>query len=612
MIEIKKIEQLIDPTIDEVHVEEEQTMGVKQLCASNVVSENTLHNVQGKTLNYLKKCLEKTYGPMGSYSIILKGDTPATIGAEYSKDGMKVLKNIIFDSPIEMSIQNEILEITRYVESKVGDGTTSAVILSSLVYNGLRNIMDKQNVSPRVISDRLKSIINVAKQYIKLQSKPITIEDIYAICMISTNGNDKISQQITNVYEKYGFDVNIDVIISNDENTKIKIYDGLTVEEGYSDPAYINNSTTGTADVHDAHIYAFQDPIDTPEMVSFMEKILIDNVLEPLADYNMDITKVVPTVIVAPKITRDASAILTQLVTVLYDFDKSKMQRPPVLIVTNLGGMDEQIYMDIARLCGCRYIKKYIDPEIQKKDQESGAAPTPDTIHEFAGHAELVSADMSKTKFINPQDMVNGSGAYDTLVNFLKAEIANAEKNNEQELTISRLKKRLKCLEANMIDFMVGGISVSDRDSLRDLVEDAVKNCRSASENGVGRAANYEGLNAFCHIINEMQDGLDKEIGIVLLNAYFEAATILYGTVVDKEKAKELVLESIKNNRPYNVMDIYEKPNYAVEDYPYGYDVESSINTDIEILDAISKIVSIMVTSNQCLLQSTIINHYQR
>ena len=609
---VEKIKKMIDPDLDKVHIEESNTIGVQQLCASNVVSENTLHNVQGKTLNYLKNCLEKTYGPMGSYTIILRGDNPQTIAAEYSKDGMKVLKNIIFDSPIEMSIQSEILEITRYVESKVGDGTTSAVILSSLVYNGLRNIMDQSNIPPRIITDRLKSVIEVAKQYISLRSKPITVEDIYAISMISTNGNDSISTKLANVYGKYGFDVNIDVTISNDTDTKIKIYDGLTIEEGYSDPAYINNPITGTSDIHNAHIYAFQDPIDTPEMVSYMERIIVDNVLEPLAENDMDITTVTPTVIVAPKITRDASAIMTQLVSTLYEFDKAKMQRPPVLVVTNLAGMDEQIYLDIARLCGCKYIKKYIDPEIQKKDQESGVAPTLDTIHEFAGSAELVSADMSKTKFINPKDMVNGSGAYDTLVQFLKAEIDNATKNNDDELSISRLKKRLKCLEANMIDFMVGGISVSDRDSLRDLVEDAVKNCHSAAENGVGRAANFEGLNAFCCIVDEMHDGLDKDIAIVLLNAYFEAATILYGTVVNGDKAKELVFESISHGCPYNVMDIYDNPDYQVEDYPSGMNVLCSINTDIEILDAIAKIVSIMVTSNQCLLQSTVINRYRQ
>ena len=163
-----------------------------------------------------------------------------------------------------------------------------------------------------------------------------------------------------------------------------------------------------------------------------------------------------------------------------------------------------------------------------------------------------------------------------------------------------------------MIDFMVGGISVSDRDSLRDLVEDAVKNCHSAAENGVGRAANFEGLNAFCFIVDEMQDGLDKDIATVLLNAYFEAATILYGTVVNVDKAKELVFESISHGCPYNVMDIYDNPDYQVEDYPSGMNVLCSINTDIEILDAIAKIVSIMVTSNQCLLQSTVINRYRQ
>ena len=39
-------------------------------------------------------------------------------------------------------------------------------------------------------------------------------------------------------------------------------------------------------------------------------------------------------------------------------------------------------------------------------------------------------------------------------------------------------------------------------------------------------------------------------------------------------------------------------------------DVLCSIRTDGVILDAISKIITMMVTSNQCLLQSTVINRY--
>ena len=60
---------------------------------SNVVSENKLKVVQKKTLSLLKDNLSKTYGPMGSYTAIIRGNGPQDIVTTYSKDGLKVLKN---------------------------------------------------------------------------------------------------------------------------------------------------------------------------------------------------------------------------------------------------------------------------------------------------------------------------------------------------------------------------------------------------------------------------------------------------------------------------------------------------------------------------------------
>ena len=36
-----------------------------------------------------------------------------------------------------------------------------------------------------------------------------TIEDIYNICMISTNGNEEVSQQITDIYKQYGLNTKV-------------------------------------------------------------------------------------------------------------------------------------------------------------------------------------------------------------------------------------------------------------------------------------------------------------------------------------------------------------------------------------------------------------------
>lgn len=597
-----------------IHDEIKSDIGCRAVCHNNVVSEAKLKEVQQSTLRTLKEYLSKTYGPMGSYTAIISGQDQSCIMADYSKDGLKVLKHIIFNQPIELALQTELRDICQHVEKKVGDGTTSAVILSSLIYDELLDIMKEYKLPPRKLVKTFQQVVDKCKESILSKSRDITLDDIYDICMISTNGNEYISTLIKNVYKEYGFNINIDVSISNDQDTKIREYDGLTINQGYSDPAYINNTIDGSADIHNAKIYCFQDPVDTPEMYSYFEKIIYDNIMSPASMGN--VKDVIPTVIITPKLGRDGSGLLDSLVQSLYQYDAQNMsnQKPPVLIITNFNGTDEGIALDIARLCDCKYIKKYINAEVQKKDQESGLAPTLETIHDFAGEAELVSADMDKTKFINPKGIVNNPNALNSLIKFLESEIKNAVDNNADNLDIGRLKKRLRALQCNIVEFMVGGISISDRDSLRDLVEDAAKNCASASEYGVGNAANFEGLSAIYNLYTEkyvssdfIRTDCEEAIHKAIFRAYFNAARILYGTVVSEDNVDKYIIESLNAGAPYNIAELFED-----EDSKTSKKVLCSIRTDVEILDAISKIITMMVTSNQCLLQSPNINIYEK
>lgn len=596
------------------------TVSVTVECRDNVVSEKKLRMVQSTTLNKLKDYLSKTYGPFGSMTDIITGNDKNSILADYSKDGLKVLKNITFDQPIEMSIESEVVDICKYVESKIGDGTTSAVILSSFIFDGLNNIQTAYNLPPRRLIQCFDTCINNIKEEILSNRKDITIDDIYKICMISTNGNKEVSENIETLYKQYGFDASIDVNISNDENNKVVAYDGLTVNQGYSDPAYINNTMNGTATIRNAHVYQFSDPIDTPELVSYLEKILMHNIFEPLQDN----TKETPTVIVTPKISRDASNLLSKLVSILYTYDNNKMQsqKPAILIITNLSPSDEDIATDICTLCKCKRIIKYIDPKIQKADQDAGNAPTIDTIADWYGTAEEVTSDSDKTKFINPISMITeGDKTFDSIINFLTAELNKSIANNDNPNVVGRLRKRIRCLNANMIEYLVGGISISDRNQLKDLVEDAVKNCASASEFGVGRAANYEGLAASYkfavkYLDKKEYDNLDDHImGIIyytIFSAYYSAADILYSTVSSKDWVDDIIINTIESGHPFNVMDIFDILGLDEIDTLKNKDdgVLCSIRTDVEILDAISKIITTMVTSNQCLLQAVILNKY--
>lgn len=598
----------------------------EMICANNVVDSKKFYDVQLNVLNHLRECLIKTYGPMGSSTAIMKGTDQSSSYVIYSKDGRKVLKNILYSKPIEASIKSEIDEIVEYVDDKVGDGTTSAVCLSSLILIGLRKILDNSKLPPRKIVQELNKLIEEIKSKIMEQAHPISLPVIYNIAMISTNGNEKISKMIRDIYEEFGFDVSLSVDISNDEETKLKIYDGLSIDEGMSDHCYINNIAKGISEIRNAKIYTFMDPIDNVEDFQFFEKIIYDNIFNHYEDGNY-----VPTVIVAPKISRDAT-VLNLLAEYLHEFDQMPDKKPPICIISNVSGTTQELSIDICTLSGGKIIKRYIDPEVQKKDQEAGLAPTLETIHEFAGWCELVSSGLTYTKFINPYDLVkNDKKQYNSLINFLKSELKNLKDNNEDDLAIGRIKKRLKFLESNLVEILIGGITVSDRDHTKDLVEDAIKNCMSAAESGWGRGANYEAFSIIKKMYrkepetivqtkfrSEMIPNIRKQLLDILDYAYSEITRVLYSSITsDNNTLNAIVTSSINYAQPINIVELMEYTSCinsnTVMDFINSVssnNVICSIRTDVEVLEAISKIMSIMATSNQCLLQSTALNQY--
>lgn len=599
----------------------DNSLGVTvQRNTNNVVSGDKLRKIQADTLSKTANYLSKTYGPMGSNTKIIQGTTQKDVSASYSKDGLKVLSKILNSAPIEASIVEELIEITKAVEKEVGDGTTSTVILSSYMFNALVRIEEEYKIPPYKLMREFRAIADMIKERIAKEGRDCTIEDIYNIAMVSTNGNEEVSQNIADIYKEHGMNVELTAGISNTTDSLVKVYDGLTITEGMSDPVFINNITNNTAEIRNANIYHFSDPIDSADMIALFEAIINTNIYYPL-EYN---EAPVPTVIVCPRISSDTSAILKQLTTQLYQFDSaSAMRKPPILIITNVVASDELIMDDIANLCGCKTIHKYIDKEVYKKDIESGVAPTVETIAEnFAGKAEMVVADSKKTKFINPIHMkiynedgtIQDDPIYTSMVNFLETEIKES-KDSENAAEVGILKRRLSALKANMVDYLVGGITISERDALKDLVEDAIKNCKSAALYGVGYAANYMGLSKSLEIASELyvesvdaseEDeklaNLKYDIAKAFYGSYVDATTVLYRSIdSDINSSERHAKESIVNGKPYDI---------SSGDYAAGDNVLCSIRLDSQVLDTLCRIIGMMITCNQALLMSTTMNVY--
>ena len=145
-----------------------------------------------------------------------------------------------------------------------------------------------------------------------------------------------------------------------------------------------------------------------------------------------------------------------------------------------------------------------------------------------------------------------------------------------------------------MVDFLVGGITLADRNNLKASVEDAVLNCRSAARNGVGYGANFMALR---ELNQEKDKGNENPMFNILYNAYYKLIYKLYSK--SYKNADTIIDISIKENCPLNIRTGKNDGK-----------VLSSIKSDIIILEAIEKILSLMFTCNQYLIQTPNHNIY--
>ena len=597
------------------------TLGDSTKLLNNIISNEKLKDIQKRVLDDLKNAIIPSMGPAGSNTLIIRGSNDQDIVAEYSKDGNKIIKHIKYQYPIEMSIKSEIENATRHIEKTVGDGTSSVVVMSSNIFNALYDADNNMELpaNPYETIRIFKECVKELSDEIRNRGRECTLDDIYSITLISTNGNKDLAEQMRDIYEEYGMDVFIDVSASSDENTYVKSYDGVTLEAGYADPCMINNLERNSARIRSlkgnpVRVYQFQDPIDDAEMNTLFMQIIESNIIGP---YSQNRTYI-PTVILAPIIGRDTQAYMRRVTQFMHNFPpEAYSQKPELLIVTNYSGLDENYVDHISQLCDAKPIRKYIDEDQQKADQEAGLAPTVDTVCEFCGFCGEVEADANITKFIDPCDMyeIGDDGTfvmdednhrkfstkYNNIITFLEAELKNAQMTGGHAGVVGSLKRQLNAVKANMIELFVGGISISDRDSLRDLVEDAVLNCRSAAKNGVGYGANTLGFTILSEKMENYTYDIDKyNMYLILHNAYCDILQSLYSTMFSKDDVLEIMNNISKNGGiPMNM-----------NTGKYDGLVLTSIESEPAILDTIAKIITIMFTSNQALVQAPNLSQY--
>ena len=565
---------------------------------SSVVPADILHKVQGAILDDLANTLVNSFGPHGSNTCIKK----LNAFNMYTKDGHTILSNVYYNGIIEQAIKDDIESITRNIVNTVGDGTTSAVLMSRSIFHALNRAMQQH---PELnAADIIRSMDRYGKEMdekIRASAHEATLQDIYDIAFTSSNGDPYVAQLLYSIYDSNGMAAFVDVAPTTADETTVKMYDGMTIDSGFIDSCLVTNTEDNTSVVDHPEVYFFEDPIDTKEMGVLFDAILNRNIVSGMQKNST--SPIIPTVIVCPKISRDMSSFLN--IIFQYQNQLPAGNKLPLTIIQNKTQPDQ--IMDIAQLCGAKMIFKYIDAEVYKHDVETGDAPTPDTIQNWAGMCESVEASTTTTKFIHPALMRDEDGNYTTLyyniLNFVEAEIKKNTADGGDIHQVGTLKRRLHSLKSNLVEVRVGGMTPADRDASLHLIEDAVKNCRSAAENGVGWGANFSGMLAIEEIHNRINSVDSELVDRIVVNAIYDSYVSLmmdlYSTRVDKIEASNLFTDSLIQRMPVDLRNMH-----------FNGSVKSSIESDTIILNSVMKIVGMMVTCNQFIVPSAQHNVY--
>lgn len=177
---------------------------------TNNIEHEDSSKILSETLFYIADILKDHCGPYGKFALI---NNDANSEPIFTKDGINIVKSIDFASPIQTFIKNQMVYIGSRIESKIGDGTTSSMIIfASALGKFIKRVSESgKRYSYNEILEASKIFLrNIEKAY---ETVPISLNDfseedrIKAIKFIARNqaltsshGDEEIAKAIEEAF----------------------------------------------------------------------------------------------------------------------------------------------------------------------------------------------------------------------------------------------------------------------------------------------------------------------------------------------------------------------------------------------------------------------------
>jgi chaperonin GroEL len=210
------------------------------------------HAARGEAMrgvDVLARAVEVTLGPKGR-TVALGRD----FGTRITKDGVSVAREV----ELEERFRNVAVKLVRAAALRTsqtaGDGTTTAVVLTSSIARGCVKAV-AAGMNPLDVRRGIERAVRAVATELARMAKPVsTHREIAQVAAVSANGDREIGDVVAAAMEQVGADGVIAVEEGAALRTELEVARGISFDRSYVSPHFVTDRMKRTVEMEDAFI----------------------------------------------------------------------------------------------------------------------------------------------------------------------------------------------------------------------------------------------------------------------------------------------------------------------------------------------------------------------
>jgi len=613
---------------------------------SNIIPQEEFEGLIGEVFGVISDNLSKSLGPLGSSATILDG-----MMTEATKDGHAILMKYCFHNRYKKMIYNLIKAPCIRMNNTVGDGTTTAIVLTNALfkqYNGAPGVNGRKNAFntlyrlPRQFTKAWDEVINDLRERVMKAATPIEPNDydtIYNIAYVTSNGNHDISTAIAETY-KTAKSPSIKQKDSPTNKSYISPINGFDFPANLISDAFVRNQDLSATE-KDIRIMIFDHKIETDMfnkviapindviramgykllvLAPYYDVYMCDTVVDQYLTYEMRTKGSINLIMGQYSIGKLEPHQLVDLATIL---------RAKVITQEMFTGLSNTI-------AGGINIDSLVEDIIENDSFE---------FYRLIGQASEAILSCNTGSIFRVTDIENDQKYIDTL-NRARKDLEDIISKTDYEkhsysAKIYEANARVLQLEMKNYIYYIGADSDLQKQIIWDSVEDVIKCVRSAIKYGVVPGCQITiarscvdamrelvpiGIENPQEFLDSLSDDIRLKYGI--LDMIYDSVTMVYAQVlhgasgqgmvklVDRwqytantpEAIKALETAAIQKGLEIINTSFNENKTFDLETLEYSENIITSAETDSMVLSVASELIKILISGNQCIFLDSEIN----